>query len=57
MIHLGLLWKPIRINGKDASIHDESHVGVNRTLDTISSKYYWPNLTMDVKEYVSIIAT
>ncbi len=40
-----------------ASIHDESHVGVNRTLDMISSKYYWPNLTMDVKEYVSIIAT
>lgn len=36
-----------------ATIHDQSHVGVNRTLDMISSKYYWPGLTTDVKEYVS----
>ena len=38
-----------------ATIHDQSHVGVNRTLDMISSKYYWPGLTTDVKEYVSTI--
>ena len=38
-----------------ATIHDPSHVGVNRTLDMIASKYYWPGLTTDVKKYVSII--
>ena len=38
-----------------ATIHDQSHVGVNRTLDMISSKYYWPGLTTDVKEYVSTV--
>ena len=36
-----------------ATIHDQSHVGMNRTLDMTSSKYYWSGLTADVKEYVS----
>ena len=36
-----------------ANVHDSSHLGVNRTLDMITAKYYWPGLTQDVKEYVS----
>ena len=29
-----------------ATIHDQSHVGINRTLDMTSSKYYWPGNTI-----------
>ena len=36
-----------------ASIHDTSHMGLNRTTDMVSGKYYWPGLTSDVKAYVS----
>ena len=36
-----------------SSIHDTSHLGVNRTLDMVTAKYYWPGLTRDVKQYVS----
>ena len=36
------------------SVHDSSHFGVNRTLDLVASKYYWPGLTKDVKQYVSV---
>ena len=25
-----------------SSIHDSCHLGVNRTLDMVASKYYWP---------------
>ena len=35
------------------AIHDPSHMGVNRTLDMITAKYYWPGQTNEVKEYVS----
>ncbi len=35
-------------------IHDTSHFGINRTLNLVSSKYYWPGLTNDVKQYVSV---
>ena len=35
------------------SIHNSSHFGINRTLDLVSSKYYWPGLTNDVKQYLS----
>ena len=34
------------------SIHNSSHFGINRTLDLVSSKYYRPGLTNDVKQYV-----
>ena len=37
-----------------ANVHDSSHLGVNRTLDMITAKYYWPGLT-HVKEYVSCL--
>ena len=36
-----------------SSIHDTSHMGLNRTTDMVSGKYYWPGLTADVKAYVS----
>ena len=32
--------------------HDSGHLGVNRMLDLVS-KYYWPRLSEEVKEYVS----
>ena len=38
------------------SVHDASHLGINRTLHLVSSKYYWPVLTKDVKDYVSNVA-
>ena len=34
-----------------SSIHDTSHMGLNRTTDIVSGKYYWPGLTSDVKAY------
>ena len=36
-----------------ASIHDTSHMGLNRTTDVVAGKYYWPGLMNDVKAYVS----
>ena len=36
-----------------SSIHDTSHMGLNRTTDMIAGKYSWPGLTNDVKAYVS----
>ena len=39
------------------SIHNSSHFGINRTLDLVSSKYYWPGLANDVKQYVSTKCT
>ena len=36
-----------------SSIHDTSHMGLNRTTDMVAVKYYWPGLTNDVKAYVS----
>ncbi len=36
------------------SVHNASHPGINRTtVDMVSSQYYWPGLTNDVKIYVS----
>ena len=37
-----------------SSIQDPCHLGVNRTVDMIAPKYYWPGLTTDVKQYVSL---
>ena len=36
-----------------ASLHDSNHLGINRTLDMVNAKYYWPGLTKAVKDYVS----
>lgn len=36
-----------------SSIHDSSHLGVNRTNDMVAMKYYWPGLSTDVHAYVS----
>ncbi len=38
-----------------ACIHNSSHLGLNRTLDMVVEKYYWPGLSTDVKAYVSCI--
>ena len=35
------------------SVHHSNHFRVNRTLDLVASKYYWPGLTKDVKQCVS----
>ena len=35
-----------------SSVHDSSHFGINRTIDMITAKYYWPGVTSDIKEYV-----
>ena len=35
-----------------SSVHDSCHLGVNRTLDMVAAKYYWPGLSEDVKDYV-----
>ena len=37
-----------------SSIHDSSHMGVNRSLDIVSQKYYWPGHTKDVHSYVRL---
>ena len=35
-----------------SATHDASHlIGVNRTLDIVSKKYYWPGLSKDVRHY------
>lgn len=38
-----------------ASIHNSNHLGINRTLDMVTAKYYWPGLTRDVKQYVGYL--
>jgi len=38
-----------------ASAHDSSHLGLNRTIDLVKTKYYWSGLYSDVKKYASII--
>ena len=35
-----------------ARVHDSGHLGINRSLDMVASKYYWPGLSKDVKLYV-----
>ena len=37
------------------SIHDANHLGVNRTRDMISSKYYWPGMSKEIQSYVSYL--
>ncbi len=35
-------------------IHDSSHFGINRILDMVACKYYWPGLIKDVISCVSL---
>ena len=35
-----------------SSIHDTAHMGLNRTTDMVSGKYYWPRLTADMHEVI-----
>ena len=34
-------------------IHDEQHLGINRTTEMVCTKYYWPRMTKDIMSYVS----
>ena len=36
-----------------SSVHDQHHLGINRTVEMICNKYYWPNMTNNIKSYVS----
>ena len=36
-----------------SSVHDEHHLGFNRTVEMICNKYYRPNMTNIIKSYVS----
>lgn len=36
-----------------SNIHDANHLGIHRTNDIVSKKYYWPCLYKDVAAYVS----
>ena len=36
-----------------SSAHDSNHLGINRTSDMISVKYYWPGMSNDIQSYVS----
>lgn len=38
-----------------SSIHDTSHLGVNRTHDMVACKYYWPGQSNDIRAYVSVV--
>ncbi len=34
-------------------LHDDvGHLGWDRTLDLVRKRFYWPNLTRDVEEYL-----
>ena len=37
-----------------SSIHDTSHLGIHRTKSMITSKYYWPGMSKDIADYVSV---
>lgn len=40
--------------------HDSAmggHSGVNKTQNAISKRYYWPNITADIKSWVNIMIT
>jgi len=39
-------------------VHDQAaqiHPGLNRTLQAISKKYFWPRMTYDVNDWVSML--
>ena len=37
-----------------ASIHDQAHLGRDKTLSKVTSRYYWPEMYNDICSYVSI---
>lgn len=59
-IHDGFLFKGLRVCVPDCSLrlqivqelHNEGHVGRDRTLHLVSSSYFWPSLRHDVERFV-----
>ena len=37
-----------------ASIHDQAHLGRDKTLSEVTSRYYWAEMYNDICSYVSI---
>jgi len=56
----GFLFKGIRLCIPDCSLrmkiikelHDERHVGRDRTLELVERSYYWPSMTREVRRFV-----
>jgi hypothetical protein len=36
-----------------ASVHDEAHLGRDKTLAQINTKYYWPDMYKEICTFVS----
>ena len=36
-----------------SSVHQEHHLGINKTVELVCRKYYWPGMTKDITSYVS----
>ena len=37
-----------------SSIHDQAHLGRDKTLSEITPRYYWPDMYNDICSYVSV---
>ena len=37
-----------------SSIHDQAHLGRDKTLSEITARYYWPEMYNEVRSYVSL---
>lgn len=64
-IHDGFLFRDSRLCIPDynlrlqliAKLHNESHVGCDRTLQLVSLSYFWPTLRHDVERFVKRCVT
>lgn len=37
--------------GRGTSLHDHGHQGVERTIDLVRQRCYWPNMWQDIKKW------
>ena len=64
-IHDGFLFHGVRLCIPDCSLrlqlltelHREGHVGRDRTLQLVSSSYFWPSLRRDAERFVEYCVT